>query len=272
AWPAFEAGPQRRLVVGAALVGVVAGAVLMAPEFLRPIPTATAAPSAAHPPLKLLTFNVWDDNPFRDKTIAAIVGSGADVVTMQELENFNAAQRARLTSVYPYWAHCPAGCDLAMLSKRPWTATRWSSSPEAPAFGALWGSTTAPDGRPVALMTTHYAWPFPIHLQASQRAALAHLMRQTDKSNLILAGDFNLAPWTAALKRQDAAFAPLVRRTRALFSWPATIARLDKPAPFPILPIDQVYASPDWLTVRTTRLPWAGSDHYGVLATLERAR
>lgn len=269
AWPAFEPGPERRLVLLAALVGVAANAVLVAPEFLRAIPTASGQTQAT--PLKVLTFNVWDDDPRRDETVTAILAADADIVALQELENFDAAQRARLTAVYPYWDACPAGCDLAILSKRPWTDT----SPQTPdgksRFLAIWGRTTAPDGGPVEVLTTHLLWPAPPKGQARQRAYLARIVGGMDRSNMILTGDFNLAPWSAALTRQDADFKPLIRRTRAVFTWPAMIARLDLPAPFPILPIDQIYASPAWRTVSVTRLPRAGSDHYGVLATFVRA-
>jgi len=71
----------------------------------------------------------------------------------------------------------------------------------------------------------------------------------------------NLTPWSAAMRAQDAAFAPLTRMTRAIWSWPRTL---------PFLPIDQLYAGPAWGLVRADRLGATGSDHFPVLVTLGR--
>jgi endonuclease/exonuclease/phosphatase (EEP) superfamily protein YafD len=157
-----------------------------------------------------------------------------------------------------------------MVSKRPWLVGGPATAQTDTHDLAIWGETTAPDGGPVWVLTTHYVWPAPPGEQASQRAKLAGIVGGLDRSNLVIAGDMNLAPWTAALRRQDSDFEPLERRTHGVFTWPAMIARFDRPAPFAILPIDQLYASPVWKTLAVQRLPRAGSDHYGVLVTLAR--
>ena len=93
-----------------------------------------------------------------------------------------------------------------------------------------------------------------------------------DLPHTILAGDFNLTPWTFALRRMDVQFG-LTRRTRALATWPNRLPSHDNPAlmPFPILPIDQIYAGSAWRTESIRRGPRTTSDHYGVLATLAPA-
>jgi endonuclease/exonuclease/phosphatase (EEP) superfamily protein YafD len=261
-------GDVRRQALACALVGVAANAILVAPELLRS--DGPSGPAGPGPPLKLLTFNTWDENRQVRQTVDDILASGADVVALQEYDQFTPDERARLGRVYPDWAPCPPMCDLELLSKRPWTDVGSATAGTTEAF-ALFGRTTAPDGRPVEILTTHYAWPLPPRHQAHQRYELAGLIAKLSSGpDLIVAGDFNLAPWTAALKRQDGALTPLVRRTRALFSWPANVARLYVPFPFPLLPIDQIYAAPAWRTVEIRRLPRSGSDHYGVLATLAR--
>jgi endonuclease/exonuclease/phosphatase (EEP) superfamily protein YafD len=266
AWPVLERG-ERRAALIAGLIGVALNGALIVPEFLHaPSPP---APDPG-PPLKLLTFNVWDDNRHGDVTTAAILRTGADVVALQEFFGLSSNNLNTLRAAYPYVAGCPAGCDLIMLSKRPWLVGGEHTAMTDLRNLAIWGETTAPDGAPVWVLTTHYVWPAPPAEQAGQRATLAQIVQGLDKSDLVVAGDFNLAPWTAALHRQDQAFAPLSRRTRAVFTWPATIARLDRPALMPILPIDQLYAGPDWSTVAVQRLPRAGSDHYGILVTLAR--
>lgn len=85
---------------------------------------------------------------------------------------------------------------------------------------------------------------------------------------MIIAGDFNSTPWSFARRRDDRDFG-LIRRTRALFTWPAEkISHNRLPAPFPYLPIDHVYAGPGWATVSVERGPRLGSDHYPVVVTL----
>ncbi len=267
AWPALGREMRRPALVAAA-IGLVANGALMAPEFLRPTPI--ARPAGLGAPLNVLTFNVWDDNRQADATVDAIVGSGADIVLLQEFYGLSMDAQQRLFAAYPYRAGCPAGCDLVMLSKRPWLVGGPATANRSQNDVAIWGETTAPDGRPVDLMTLHYLWPLPPGPQALQRRWIAAAVEGLPKANLIVAGDFNLAPWTAALKRQDAAFAPMTRREKALFTWPALIARLRRPSPIAILPIDHLYAGAAWKTLAVRRLPGAGSDHYGVLVTLAR--
>ena len=267
AWPTL--GPEmRRPALIAALVGVVANLALIAPEFVRSVPT--TPPNGLGPPLTVLTFNTWDDNREPDQTVDTIIRANADVVLLQEFFGLSAKAQQTLAAAYPYRAGCPAGCDLVMLSKRPWLVGGPETANRDPHDTAIWGETTAPDGRPVDLMTLHYAWPLPPGIQAYQRGVLTGVVAALPKSNLIVGGDFNLPPWTAALKRQDAAFAPMTRRERALFTWPARIARMGRNAPFPILAIDHLYAGAAWKTLAVRRLPRAGSDHYGILATLAR--
>ena len=84
----------------------------------------------------------------------------------------------------------------------------------------------------------------------------------------IVAGDFNVTPWSFALRRQDRAL-DLVRRTVLMPSWPAgRLSHNRVPAPFPYLPIDHIYAGRGWETVSVERGPRLGSDHYPVVVRL----
>jgi vancomycin resistance protein VanJ len=201
-----------------------------------------------------------------------VLRAKADVVALQETAGLGPPERERLRAAYPYWATCHPGCDLILMSKTPWTDIG-SQQQMVPGgyFAVVWATATAPDGRPFTLATTHYAWPFPPAPQAAQRTALAKAIGALPADHLILT-DFNLTPWSSALRTQDTALAPLQRRTHAVFTWPANIAVVKWPAPFPLLPIDQVYAGPAWSTLAVHRLPRLGSDHYPVLVELVRAK
>jgi endonuclease/exonuclease/phosphatase (EEP) superfamily protein YafD len=159
-----------------------------------------------------------------------------------------------------------------VLSKHPVRAQgvqrqRWHG-PAAEALSAAWAEIDAPGGRFTAL-TTHYTWPTWVHAQEWQRAELVRLTRRFPRDDLIVTGDFNLTPWSKALREQDARLG-LRRRTRAMFSWPVVASRYRIRPPVPLLPIDHVYAGAAWRTVSVQRGPKLGSDHYPVIVTLQR--
>jgi endonuclease/exonuclease/phosphatase (EEP) superfamily protein YafD len=98
------------------------------------------------------------------------------------------------------------------------------------------------------------------------REALAAQLRRTSGPNAVLTGDFNTTPWSFAMRRQDAVFLPLVRRTIAQFSFPARLA--GRRWVVPLLPIDHLYASPAWKLARLQRVRIPGSDHFASEAVL----
>lgn len=272
ALPVIDPGPAKMVVLVLAAVGMISSGGLIAPELGRAFAPTAGQGRGGGAPLKVLTFNTWSKNIDPRGSAEAVIASGADVVAIQETAGLGDLDRRRLRGAYPYWETCRPACDLILMSKTPWTATG-SRQGQVPRgyFTVAWATTTAPDGRPFTLATTHYAWPFPPKRQAAQRAALAETIAGLDKTDLVVTGDFNLTPWSAALRAQDHTLAPLRRLTRAVFSWPANLALFYRPAPFPFLPIDHIYAGPAWRTVAIRRLPRLGSDHYPVMVELSRA-
>jgi vancomycin resistance protein VanJ len=215
----------------------------------------------------LLTANVWEQNPTPARAADEILARDADAVLLQEAGGTLASQLARLQTRYPYASQCP-NSDLLILSKRRISAGGCDAG--SPSLDLVWASTSLPDGRPVPLATLHYTWPFPPRAQARQRKALTDWARARQGEDLILTGDFNLTPWSFALRRQDRGLAPLRRLTVAWFSWPARLDSLALPWPVPVLPIDHIYASPAWQLVRLERVRIPGSDHFGTEAWLSR--
>src|SRR5262249_54835827 len=127
----------------------------------------------------------------------------------------------------------------------------------------LWVRVMAPDGRPMTLATVHLFWPIPPWIQRGQRGHVAELVSRLRTDELVLTGDFNLTPWSFAMRRMDPTLKPLTRRTHGLPPFPA-------PWPAPSLARDQVFAAPAWKVVAIDRLPRAASDHYPVLVKLRR--
>lgn len=251
-----------------ALAGLAAAGGRIVPEYLRPIAKAPPGPRD----LTIVTANVWRDNVDPAGTIATLRASGADLLLLQETDGRMAPWLAGLARTYPYRSHCWVRCSLTILSRRPFLRERFRLRDAANRkYGPdlAWSRLIAPDGMPVTVATLHYVWPIPGRGQARTRAALARALETIDRRDLILAGDMNLTPWSVAMRRQDAALGPLVRQTRALFSWPARVGG-GRAWPLPLLPIDQLYAGPQWRQVEVRTLPRTGSDHDAVFVRLRR--
>lgn len=228
-------------------------------ELTRPIPESTGGAT-----IRVLTHNLSVRNGDLPGTAAAVARSGADIVLLQEVMPGVRALMTGPGRPYPHATPCPGDrCGLLILSRWPIVASGYFlEDARGRHMGPplLWARIAAPGGAMVAA-TTHYPWPLPAAAQAAKRRSLAQALARTDRDALILGGDMNLTPWSAAMREQDAAFAPLTRVTRAAFSWPAQL---------PVLPIDQLYAGPDWDRAAVRRLPATGSDHRPILVTLVR--
>jgi len=268
---ALDRGLPRTCILALAAAGAITNGALIAPDFAEGLWGALAPTPKTASSLKVLTFNVWDRNIDPAGTVDLILRSDADVIALQEVAGIAGAPRKRLDAAYPYRAGCPGGCHVEILSRRPLRAAGSSVIGIGEQFlVVVWAATTMSDGEAVTIATTHYGWPIPPQTQQAERRVLPGLLRRFNRRELILTGDFNLVPWSRALAEQDAALYPLRRRTHALFTWPANVPVIDKPAPFPVLAIDQVYAGPLWRTLAVRRLARGGSDHYGVLVIMTR--
>ncbi len=259
------AGRRGRLTPVLAAVAGVITALQIAPELLARSAPAVARPGAET--LKIIQFNVWDSNVDQAGTLGWILAQNADVVVVEEA--LGAPQIIKgLRRGYPYRRTC-AGvtwCETEIFSKRPPRASAGLLDP----FGlpAAWVEYEGAGG-PFIVSGVHMAWPMPGGAQQMQTAIYAQVLATLPKERLIVTGDFNSTPWSFSLRRQDRMF-NLERRTHGLASWPA---RLDHPSrietPFPVLPIDQVYAGKGWRTLSVQRGPRLGSDHYPVIVTLQ---
>jgi endonuclease/exonuclease/phosphatase (EEP) superfamily protein YafD len=256
--------PRGRARTAGLLLAAFAVLVSGGPMLAEAVRTGREAPAPAT--LTIVSFNRWWKAPHGEPQVRMIEASGADLVALQEADGRFSDAAAALRPLYPYQMFCGGSCTTAILSKRPFLATGRARQPEHPGGTEfIWVRVTAPDGRPVTLATVHLHWPIPPWVQRSERRRVAEMAAGLGRSDLVLAGDFNLTPWTFAMRRFDGALAPLTRRTHGLLTFPATW-------PVPFLALDQVYAAPEWRTVKVERLPAAASDHYPVRVELRRER
>ena len=254
-------GLSRWLVIAMAAVGVAAALALVAPEYLRD--TGPKAPADAPDRIKLIQFNVWDRNPDIPGTVDWLARQDADIIVLEEpLPELREALVAR-TGLHVVCEDC----DVSILSK---------AAPLPGRSGRLYPRGVGPISYATyrdllgefTVIGVHNAWPTDGNDQQNQEAQLARGIASFPRDRTIVSGDFNSAPWSYSRRRWDHAFG-LIRRDRAVFSWPAgkmTRRRYREPVAF--LPIDHVFAGPQWATVSLERGARLGSDHYPLIAVL----
>ena len=259
--------PGRRIPILAGVAGIVA-VLQMAPELLARRNLVSPSPQAET--LKIIQFNVWSRNIDGPGTLKWILAQNADVVVLEEALGDPVIAHS-LQRIYPYRRTCDgvSYCEIEMFSKaRP---IAWAGLLDPAGLPGAWAAYDGAGG-PFVVVGVHAPWPVPAGPQQFTSMVLAKIMASLPKDRMIVAGDFNSTPWSFSLRRQDQLFG-LERRTRGLASWPARAYHLFKlDPPFPILPIDQVYAGKGWRTVSVTRGPPLGSDHYPVVAVFQAAR
>ena len=248
------------VAIVAALIGVAGSAERVFPE----LAAGHEAPPQKGFAVTIVTHNVRVDNRDPLGTAAALAGSGADVLLLQETDGSVAGAIPRLAARYPYSTPCrQARCAMIILSRWPIKATRYrirDSAGRQIGPPLIWATIAPPGAPPFTVATHHLPWPLPPRDQSARRAALIRALPGLDTRTLILAGDFNLTPWSFAMDDLDRGMAPLRRVTRALPSFPARFGAGGR-AP-PILPIDHVFIGPGWSVTRAERLTATGSDHF----------
>ena len=256
------------LALAVAAVGIAAPLLLMAPELLSTLrQPEKPAPGAAK--LKLIQFNMWAENHAPHDTVAWVLKQKADVVITEESGGSAWPIVRTLKKAYPYNTPCrsKSGCDTRIYSRWPIVDEHGFYEDSEGLVGA-WATLRGPTGD-FTVVGNHFVWPIPAGPWQAQSRLLARKIAPFPKDSLIVTGDFNSTPWSWSLRRQDKALG-LERRTRALASWPTGAFSRVTRAPFPVLPIDHVYAGKAWKTVKVERGPSLGSDHRPIVVTLAR--
>jgi len=263
----FARRAERWAIVGLGLATVAACGVLMGPELWA---ASQFKPATARPgDLKIVQFNAWHDNRTPRKTLRWLLDQDADVVILEEGGGTSTWVVSALRGYYPFSVSCDGkrACDTWIFSRKRMVA-RGGMYRDGQRFAGVWATLADPKGD-FSVIGAHYVWPVPAGPQQAQVQLLARAADRFDRRGLIVGGDFNSTPWSFTLKRQDQALG-IPRRTLAMPSWPAgKFSRLVN-APAPFLPIDHVYAGPQWKTVNVRRGPSLGSDHYPIVVTLRR--
>ncbi len=214
--------------------------------------------------LVIITHNIAVRNADPAGTIATLAASDADILILQETEGTVRPYLGQLRRSFPYASECRKPCSLAIFSRIPLTRVRYrfrdeTGKPFGPGLVQTRVKLPGVTGGFV-LASVHLSRRLPLEGQSEARRALAEAAARVGTRSLVVAGDFNLVPWSAAMRDFDAAVAPMRRVTRGLFSFPADFS--GHAVPVPVLPIDHLFAGPDWGVRAVRRLPRTGSDHY----------
>jgi endonuclease/exonuclease/phosphatase (EEP) superfamily protein YafD len=264
---AFDRGGQRNVVCGLALATIIASGAQIAPELVAAIPSGGKVINGSQ--VKIVQFNLWESNKAPLETSRWILAQKADVVLVEEAGGMADPILKQLFKAYPYRASCRGRiwCDTWIFSRWPMTGQHGFYEDGADLSGVR-ATVISPGGR-FTVAAAHFVWPVPAgHWQAQSRILVAQL-RDAPKDDLVVGGDFNSAPWSFGLRRQDKALG-VKRVTHGLRTWPSGAFTRVMNAPFPVLAIDQVYAGKAWKTIKVERGPVLGSDHRAVVVTLGR--
>ena len=214
--------------------------------------------------VRLLQFNLRFDNPEYRRIAETIKGANADFVVLQEVTFTTGKSLALLKDDYPYQLSCRFSSigSVALLSRHPFVDNSKRHCVRQLGFARAQFTI---DGREISVASLHLHWPWPFR----QHTQLDALMPDFEamQAPLLLAGDFNAAPWSHSVKRVSAATETDIAHGFAP-SWLPPIAG-HKLTQWLGLQIDNTLHSEEFvLRKRATGAP-TFSDHLPVLSVFE---
>jgi len=236
------------------------GCVLILPQYQLPV--STTGTTEGGPSLRIAQINVFQMNLKRDEVLRCALASGADVLSVQEVDAVWAdALRSGLEQYYPFMHVVPQGnCyGMALFSKHPFTEVHTHMVSDVPYIEAL---LCTPDG-PLRVLSVHDTSPITYdHFQrrntllrsVAARIAAAHIPT-------VMIGDLNTVHWDGAYKRFSAQSGLRPVNTPGLRTWPHV-------GPLALIPIDHVFVSPGLVATGVQHFTIPGSDHRGLRATI----
>jgi endonuclease/exonuclease/phosphatase (EEP) superfamily protein YafD len=250
----------------AALSALAAGLALWGAEELWRDAARPAAPGETRA-LRLATANVFYANRELPALARALAGLEADVLVTLETPAALLAAPGPLGALYPHrrsWAGPNGRGGPAIWSRLPFVPSDTDRADGHPSH--LIASVEAGLSRPLQIAALHLDWPV-VGAQAWQFADF-HRFWRLFEAPLVVAGDFNAAPWSAMTRRVEA-----ITRTQVLGGWRPTFfgglggrsGRLFVPFG---LPVDHVLVSPGIGAEGAETVALPGADHRAVVARL----
>lgn len=238
------------------VIGVVLGGTTLGPV-LSVLPSAKASRD-----IRVISFNVNFRNRRIEALLKTIQSERPDFLAFQEITRRNESVLALLKPYYPAQKDCffSAIGRVVVLSRFKAVANQSSGCIENQ--GLVW-MTVQRGERRVTIASLHLHWPWPYGQDQQIRKIYGELQRLPRP--LILAGDFNAAPWSAAVKRIATA-----TKTQVVPGLRFTIrVRPFRYSPTVPMPIDHVLTTHHLRPVAARTLKPSGSDHRPVLVDLK---
>ncbi|MEO1274436.1 MAG: endonuclease/exonuclease/phosphatase family protein [Pseudomonadota bacterium] len=232
-----------------AFTGLVAAGAGIVPSYLPGDPVVEVD-------LSVYSHNLRFNNSDLDGLLAQIETVEADVLLLQEVSRENAKALRRLERGRWRLEICPFAAvgGVALMTQGA------EEIGCEPGQGLAWARIPV-GGEEVTVATLHLPWPWP-HGQAPQAERIAELLGDLPEP-LVIAGDFNAAPWSHTVD--------LIAEATGTRITPGLRLSFQPPDLWPGLPIDHVLVSED-LVAATEMLGRAGSDHAGLITDLRFRR
>lgn len=229
-----------------------------------------AQPPAGPQKLKLMSFNVWDENQDDQDVIAVIEDEDPDILFVLEYCGHWTKSLRRIEDRYPYKILEPRwhGFGIAVFSKDPFLSSEVhqiaKTSTDTPTiiFRMKLGDQTL---RVAGIHTLSPTDHVRLEIRNEQLAEISKLLTRSTEPTIVM-GDFNCTPWSPFLR--DVIKKTGFRDSRQGFgiqaSWPAELWPLR-------IPIDQAFVS-EQIHVHERRLGEnAGSDHFPLIIEMSIA-
>ena len=251
-----------------------------------------SAKSVERPLLRVLTFNIWGDNPCKPEIGTWLREVNADIVFLQEIpKSFILNELPRLLDIYPY--------QFGPIAEGEWwNSVTLSRYPIVSAKDLLAWDIGVPglhnavidiDGQLISTYNVHMVLPFKLRGARGVFAAINRALHYDERERrrkigqmldflrgernpFIVAGDFNMSCYSALYGDIAKLAVDSFREAGKGFgmTWPISVADHQFGIQMPILRIDYLWHSPELRAVEITQLSRFGSDHLPLLATIQR--
>jgi endonuclease/exonuclease/phosphatase (EEP) superfamily protein YafD len=212
-------------------------------------------PRRTNASLKLIQLNTLFNNPTIDRSLQWIRAEKPDFVMLQEVSNKTRAIYDGLAAELPFGTICKFATvgGVAVRSRHPMKSDACKES-----LGFAWIQVDV-NGKALTLASLHLHWPYPFR-QRQQLQSLAASFKAMPRP-VLLTGDFNAAPWSAATQlvaqQTGTTIVPGLRFTLRMGAFGF--------GPIPFLPIDHVLVPADVRAHSIKLGPPIGSDHLPVI-------
>ncbi len=186
-------------------------------------------PIAAEPvaEFRFLSFNVLHGNRRSAELVDAVLADPPDVMLVMETSGIS-AHMDRLMAQFPYRVGCdnPQTCDISLYSRFPITDGQITRLPPFRFERMVTGRINV-DGQDITIAGVHLSKPYFDQASWAELHTINRVLSDIE-GPLVLAGDFNAAPWSEPLamlgNRQELIPAPW-----PIATWPVRLGALGVP-------------------------------------------